>query len=491
MPDVKATVESLGFGRYQSVMALCLGGIYFVEGSNIAATASLLDSLGVAWNLSQIQRGAILSAICLGIMMGTAVSGFWADLMGRRPVILASSFGCCTFGLCSACVFDVRSMIILRFAFGFSVGMGVVPLNSMSIECTPRDNQIVQTCLANVVAFSLGEMYGSALVVVYAPDLEAPNDEWRYIIGLSVIPTLMIIPFAVLLLQESPAYLDTHGRYLESLMALMFIGRVNGKHDIVAALERDFVDLFDAAPGRGFAEPFCAVTDEFGRRPSQLAPEEAHAIEFRENSFGNVLRTLMFSKVFRPLAFGGTLIYATLQFSLFGIAVSFPVVLGLALPNTHKASVLMAGSVFDLIGSFLAILIVSDKPVDYRMWLQFCLSIMGCLMFGMISSCNRSLFVITIASAFILKTIVMVYWVVVTNYNTELFPVAFRCTALSICLGTGRSMSVFTPFIFRLGVVSDSEIGPHGYFWLGASAICIVVLGFVRWNNVAAISSSC
>eukprot|EP00434_Breviolum_minutum_P019503 symbB.v1.2.017203.t1/scaffold1336.1/size124716/1 len=63
--------------------------------------------------------------------------------------------------------------------------------------------------------FTLGEIYAAWLLWAFLKDLKQSSEEenWRYVTALAVSPALLILPFAVLLLYESPHYLVTKGRH--------------------------------------------------------------------------------------------------------------------------------------------------------------------------------------------------------------------------------------------------------------------------------------
>merc|ERR1719313_552350 len=102
----------------------------------------------------------MMSTVFVGVLLGGIVGGNIADTKGRRTAMLCSYVGICIFGTATAFAQGPEVMLVLRFFFGASFGMGMGPGVTMQVETAPSSYRAYIVNLGQVF-FALGEVYTS------------------------------------------------------------------------------------------------------------------------------------------------------------------------------------------------------------------------------------------------------------------------------------------------------------------------------------------
>ncbi|WP_338482997.1 MFS transporter [Streptomyces sp. SCSIO 75703] len=157
-------------------------------------------------HLTPAQAGALGSYALIGVMIGALVAGAVGDHLGRRRVMLAGiawfSIG---MGL-SAFATDMTVFGALRFLTGIGVGALVATAGALIAEFAPPHRRNVY----NAIVYSGIPAGGvlAALLALLAPD----GDGWRLLFLFGAAPLVLLLPFAVLRLPESPTWLLARGK---------------------------------------------------------------------------------------------------------------------------------------------------------------------------------------------------------------------------------------------------------------------------------------
>lgn len=214
MLDLDEITEDIGLGRFQLLQQLLVSGVRLADGAEILISSAVLSILQQEWELSPALKGSMMSIIFIGVFFGNLMGGLAADAYGRRLAVLLAYFGLVFCGLCSAISIGPMSMLTARFFFGLFYGFGMGPSLTLQVEICPKAWRGHMVNVNNFF-FTLGEVYAAWLLWAFLKDLKQTSDEesWRYVTALAVSPALLILPFAVLLLYESPHYLVVCGKH--------------------------------------------------------------------------------------------------------------------------------------------------------------------------------------------------------------------------------------------------------------------------------------
>lgn len=155
----------------------------------------------------------ITSWVTLGALLGALVAGALADKLGRRPAIFIASALFIVGGLVEA--FSPGSWVLVggRLIVGFAVGVASVaaPLYAAEMAPTRLRGRFVST-------YQFGITFG--IFVAYVVDeLLQSGTGWRWMLGLSAVPGILLI-ILMLPLSDSPRWYLKAGRRDDARKAL-------------------------------------------------------------------------------------------------------------------------------------------------------------------------------------------------------------------------------------------------------------------------------
>lgn len=211
--DIARRLDSLGWGRFHTKVALALGITWTLDGLEVtlagavAGALSATDGLG----LSTTQVGASASAYLIGAVIGALFFGWLTDRWGRRRLFFI------TLGLyllataATAFAQDFATFALFRFLTGMGIGGEYAAINSAIQELVPARYR-GRTDLAINGSFWLGAMLGSAgASILLNPELLPPDLGWRFAFGIGAVLGAVVLVFRRSL-PESPRWLVIHGR---------------------------------------------------------------------------------------------------------------------------------------------------------------------------------------------------------------------------------------------------------------------------------------
>lgn len=196
------------------------GGILF--GYDIGVMTGALPFLKLDWGLEDPAIiGWITSTLMLGAIFGGLFSGQMSDKLGRRRVILISSF-VFAFGAIMAGVSPggaVPWLLVSRFILGLGVGAASALVPSYMSEMAPAKSRGRLSGLNQL-------MIVSGMLLSYVVDFALQGlpslIAWRLMLGLAAVPAIILF-FGVLRLPESPRFLVKSNKVDDAKKVLKFI----------------------------------------------------------------------------------------------------------------------------------------------------------------------------------------------------------------------------------------------------------------------------
>lgn len=157
------------------------------------------------WGIDKADLVPIIAASLIAMTIGTAIAGFVADRIGRRPTLIASV---ALFGIASAAIALAPNLIVLfalRLIAALGLGGAMPTATALVAEFTPKRNRSLAVTLG-IVCVPLGGLLGGVLAATILPSLG-----WRalFLIG-GILPLIAALIFAVTL-PESPQMLHARG----------------------------------------------------------------------------------------------------------------------------------------------------------------------------------------------------------------------------------------------------------------------------------------
>ncbi len=181
------------------VVALCAAAL-FIDGYDIQVMALAVPSLAAGWALSPSSFGLALSAVMIGLVVGSGLLGPLGDRLGRRTMLVAAMLFIGISTCCTSLATSPEQFAIWRFITGVALGAGIPSCAALTSEYAPVAHRSFVLGLINIAtplgAFSAG--------FIAPPVLAAYGWRGAFLIG-GIAPLLLAV--VALRLPESLKFL--------------------------------------------------------------------------------------------------------------------------------------------------------------------------------------------------------------------------------------------------------------------------------------------
>ncbi|NDV09280.1 aromatic acid/H+ symport family MFS transporter [Rhodococcus sp. IEGM 248] len=211
-PLTASTLDGPGTRRSSaSIVALCFVIIVY-DGYDLVVYGATVPSLLAyePWHLNASQIGAIGSYALVGMLLGALLSGWLASRVGARAIVLGSLISFSVIMGLTALAPNPEVFGLLRFLGGLGLG-GVVPtVIALTVEYSPPSRRQFNNALM-YSGYSVGGMLSALAALALLPE-----NSFRIMYALGLLPLVTIVPLAWRYLPESAAFLAGKGRIIEA-----------------------------------------------------------------------------------------------------------------------------------------------------------------------------------------------------------------------------------------------------------------------------------
>jgi len=193
----------------------------FLFGFDTSVISGAIEYLTKIFNLNDLSKGWTASCILVGCMIGCVVAGPSSSRFGRKKTLiltallfLFSSLGC---ALSNAYL----AFIVCRIIAGIAVGAAAMLAPIYIAELSPPQHRGKLVSL-NLFAIVLGQT--SAFYSNYFLRGVGGDDNWRWMFGVMVVPSLLLFVF-LLFVPESPRWLIEKN---QTAGGMAILTRING-----------------------------------------------------------------------------------------------------------------------------------------------------------------------------------------------------------------------------------------------------------------------
>ncbi|MSS45198.1 sugar porter family MFS transporter [Cutibacterium sp. WCA-380-WT-3A] len=187
-----------------AALVIALGGLLF--GYDTGVISGALPSMTGYFELSDLSSGVVVSALVVGAAVGALTSGRMSDRFGRRPVLLSASAIFIVGAILAAVSVSVPMIVAARIIIGFGVGVAssIVPVFISELAPAHLRGRLVALNQLMIV---------SGIMLAYLSNyaLHGVSDDWRWMVGLAVVPSVLF-GIGILSLDESPRWLALNGQ---------------------------------------------------------------------------------------------------------------------------------------------------------------------------------------------------------------------------------------------------------------------------------------
>lgn len=194
---------------YTIGLTAALAGLLF--GLDIGVIAGACDFIQQEFHISDHVIELIVSALLVGGVIGTFVSGYLSHHLGRKKTMIVSTFIFIVGSLFCALSVSADQLILARFILGIGVGIASFTAPLYLAEIAP------QKIRGSLVAMYL-LMITSGIMLAYFSDLffatctlhGIKGGHWRMMLGMISVPAFLML-LGMLTLPESPRWLFFKG----------------------------------------------------------------------------------------------------------------------------------------------------------------------------------------------------------------------------------------------------------------------------------------
>lgn len=187
--------------RAKITLLLCFA-IAIFEGFDLQSMGVAAPRMRAEFMLDNAQMAWAFSAAILGTLPGAILGGRFADIVGRKKILIFSILLFGIMSLLTAYAANFSLLLLIRFCTGLGMGGALPMMITLASEAVPDQHKGT----AVSVMYS-GIPFGGLLTSVVAMSL-AGDAEWRHIFYIGGIAPILLIPLIMRFLPEPNDYLQ-------------------------------------------------------------------------------------------------------------------------------------------------------------------------------------------------------------------------------------------------------------------------------------------
>ncbi len=214
--NVTDLIDKNPVGGFQVRVIILCAFVLFFDGYDIAALSSTVPLLAEHVHVKVSAIAPVFAAGFMGVMIGSLLLGSIADRIGRKGMVVVSTFICGFCTLLTPNVYSLQALIFVRFLTGLGIG-GAMP-NAIAIvsEYSPTRSRAFLT----TAAFTGVPIGGAAAHFLGAYFLKSPwGWQWTFYFG-AFLPILLAL-ILIAALPESIRYMVTRGDAAERIARIL------------------------------------------------------------------------------------------------------------------------------------------------------------------------------------------------------------------------------------------------------------------------------
>lgn len=181
--------------QYATIFVCFLMNI--LDGMDVLIISYCAPAIAESWNIGPEALGVVFSAGLAGMTLGALSLAPFADQIGRKNMILISTFLMGTSIFLTAYATSIFSLIVLRFISGVGIGSMLASTTALTAEYTPSNSR--DFWVSFVVA---GYPVGAILSGLIAAQV-VPASGWQLMFQMAGVASFFTLPLIVFLLSES------------------------------------------------------------------------------------------------------------------------------------------------------------------------------------------------------------------------------------------------------------------------------------------------
>lgn len=213
------------FWLYFTALMAALGGL--LSGYDTGVISGALLFINQTWDLSVSQQGFLVSSVLIGALTGALTTGAFADIFGRKKMIIATAIMFFVGSILCAVAPSVEFLIASRIFTGFAVGAVNFTTPLYLSEVSPKEKRGMFVSLFQL-AITAGILFSYVVNAVFA---NVAHD-WRLMLLAGIVPAGVLF-IGMLFLNDTPRWLVLKGRDEDAKKAFIKIqGNIDTDYEI-------------------------------------------------------------------------------------------------------------------------------------------------------------------------------------------------------------------------------------------------------------------
>jgi MFS family permease len=200
--DPQRIIDEAPMNWRQYVVVALMVALNALDGFDVLSSAFAAPGIAKEWGVPREALGIVLSAELVGMGFGSVLLGGLADKTGRKLTML-TCLVIMAIGMYSAhAAQGVTELTIWRFITGIGIGGMLAATNAVTAESTSKAGRSLSMALY-VIGYPLGGVIGGFAAQTWLLQVY----DWRAVFLFGAVVTAAMIPFVMLFVPETPAFL--------------------------------------------------------------------------------------------------------------------------------------------------------------------------------------------------------------------------------------------------------------------------------------------
>jgi putative MFS transporter len=211
----RSIVDDSPLKRFHINLTIFSAGGPFLDGYMLSIIGMALIPLNKVFAINSLWNGLIGASALIGMFAGALLFGNLADRVGREVMYRIDLLAFLVLSILQVFVTNVEQLFILRLLIGIAIGADYPIATSLLTEFAPKKYR------GKMLGVLTSAWFLGAAVAYFVGYylLKTGPDSWRWMLGSSAIPTLIVL-FLRMNTPESPRWLLSRGQK-EKALAIM------------------------------------------------------------------------------------------------------------------------------------------------------------------------------------------------------------------------------------------------------------------------------
>lgn len=221
-----ARLDRLPFNAAHRKLLLASGIGWAFDAMDVGLVSFVVAAIAADphFNLNATEKSWVLSVGFVGMAIGAALGGYFADRVGRKTVFTATLviFGLANAGM--ACSWTLTALLIARFIIGLGLGAELPVASTLVSEFSPTRHRGRMTVLLESF-WAVGWIIAAAIGAFVIPN--TGDWGWRWALLIGALPLLYAVVTRAHI-PESVRFLESKGREDEAEQAVRYFEQASG-----------------------------------------------------------------------------------------------------------------------------------------------------------------------------------------------------------------------------------------------------------------------